>query len=91
MKRKTASNIKAAIFGAAFFLAFGIVGKIDSNAENGYRTVSGSAYGTTIITSDGNEWETEHPVSDGTERKVLITFDTKGTPEVSDDEIVDIY
>lgn len=82
---------KATLFGAAFFVAIGIVGKIDYNTENGYITTIASAYGNQIYTPDGNIYEVDKPLSNGNERKVIVTFDSRGTSDPTDDVIVDIY
>jgi hypothetical protein len=93
MKRKNRIRLyaKATLFGAAFFIAVGIVGKIDSNTENGYTTTIASAYGNRIYTNDGNIYEVDHDISDGSEKKVIVTFDSRGTSDPTDDVIVDIY
>lgn len=82
---------KATLFGAAFFIAAGIVGKIDYNTENGYITTIASAYGNRIYTPDGNIYKVDKQLSDGKERKVIVTYDSLGTSDPTDDVIVDIY
>ena len=90
-KNRIKLYVKATLFGAAFFIAAGIVGKIDSNTENGYVTTIASAYGNQIYTPDGNIYEVDNELSDGTERKVIVTFDSRDTSDPTDDVIVDIY
>jgi hypothetical protein len=72
---------------------------IENKSET--RTVAGSVYAidyptetrdyaiTTIETSDGNLWDIEDYVAPRSV-KLAVTFDTKGTETILDDEIVQI-
>lgn len=91
---------------AGWFVALGIVGTnelqtikandttaaTEAETEQKYIVRYGVAYdyGTTIITSDGNEWTLEDApeYEDGTEVRVL--FDSCETSDVTDDVIIDV-
>lgn len=61
---------------------------------NNLRTDVGIYYDYLVIeTSDGNEWllaETDEPVTYTEGSKYLVVFDTMGTDNVTDDEILDM-
>ena len=78
-----------------FFLAAGFIGKLDCEAkestETETRTVSAvlvdfddETGGYILQTEDGHQWR----ISDPPEVLYEITFDTKGTVSVEDDEII---
>ena len=78
---------KALIF--FFFVSAFIYPKLYLSNE---REIQGITYdyGSTVITEDGNEWYVEDAPEFEDNTKVIITFNTKGTFSVLDDEIKDI-
>lgn len=64
-----------------FFISAFAIPKISNE-----RSEEGIDYGNIIITEDGNVWETNAPQKDGA--KVIVAFNTKGTYNIKDDEII---
>ena len=46
---------------------------------------------TAIVTEDGNEWGIENNTAIRKGNAIEVTFDTKGTTNVTDDEIVEVW
>ena len=44
-----------------------------------------------IVTEDGNEWGIENNTAIRKGNAIEVTFDTKGTTNVTDDEIVEVW
>ena len=52
-----------------------------------YRTEYGVVEGDAIITDDGHIWDAEGNCTG----VVYVVFDTKGTDDVTDDDIIDVF
>lgn len=97
MRKSTLRTIKNTVLGMAlvvlFIGALGYVGNCDFCDEKGYIEKNGTYYETGsdkyIITEDGHIWDVYvSQFENGDE--VRVTFDFNGTPEVEDDEVVEV-
>lgn len=48
-------------------------------------------WGQTLVTKDGNVWAVQDPPEFYEGQLVSVMFDTKGTPRLDDDDIVDLW
>ena len=101
-KHKLNALYTVLVIGACTVL-FGIAGRIDYKVNAAEEATSGKEsnfvlkdavsydWGNTIVTSDGNEWAVQDPPEFEEGQRIKILFDTKGTADLEDDEIVDLW
>lgn len=88
-KNKSVRGVTYTILGASILTVLGCAGNADMEAHN-IRVESGYYANGFFFTDDGQYWEAEDNWRYTYNEYVNVQFDTKGTPDVSDDTITNV-